>query len=320
MLRYLVRRLILMFIALFIITSATWFLMQTLPGTPFQDEKLSDAAREQLYAKYGLDDPLAVQYVRYMLNVAQGELGNSFYFDNRPVTDIISNRLPVSAFLGAQALLFGIPVGLVLGTIAALRHNTWTDSVAVTVSVLGLALPTFVLGPLLQYLIAFKAGLLPIAFFDTWQHSILPTLTLSGIVIAIVARYIRSEMLEVLGQDYVDLAKSKGLSRATVTFRHVMKNALIPVVTVIPPLAIALITGSIVVENVFAIPGIGEQFVTAITVSDYYMIMGTSIVFAVFFVVTLLLQDLLYGVVDPRIRVTADQEQLTTRAGAGEGS
>jgi oligopeptide transport system permease protein len=308
MLRFLSRRLILMVIALFIIVSVTWFLMQTLPGTPFQDQKLSDTAREQLYARYGLDDPLPVQYGRYMLNVVQGELGTSFYFDNRPVTEILLSRMPVSAFLGFQALVFGIPVGLVLGAIAALRHNTWTDSFAVLVSILGLALPTFVLGPLLQYLIAFKAGLLPIAFFDTWQHSILPTLTLSGIVIAIVARYIRSEMLEVLGQDYVDLAKSKGLSRATVTFKHVMKNALIPVVTVIPPLAIALITGSIVVENVFAIPGIGEQFVTSITVSDYYMIMGTSIVFAVFFVITLLLQDLLYGLIDPRIRVTAEAE------------
>jgi oligopeptide transport system permease protein len=308
-----------MAIALFIITSATWFLMQTLPGTPFQDEKLSDTAREQLYAKYGLDDPLPVQYGRYMLNVVQGELGNSFYFDNRPVTEIIASRMPVSAFLGFQALIFGIPVGLVLGAIAALRHNTWTDSVAVTVSVLGIALPTFVLGPLLQYLIAFKAGLLPLAFFDTWQHSILPTLTLSGLVVAIVARYIRSEMLEVLGQDYVDLAKSKGLSRAIVTFRHVMKNALIPVVTVIPPLAIALITGSIVVETVFAIPGIGEQFVTSITVSDYYMIMGTSIVFALFFVITLLLQDLLYGVIDPRIRVTAGEGTLSAGGSDGDG-
>jgi len=309
-----------MAIALFIITSATWFLMQALPGTPFQDEKLSDTAREQLYAKYGLDDPLPVQYGRYMLNVVQGELGNSFYFDSRPVTEIIGNRLPVSAFLGVQALIFGIPVGLVLGAIAALRHNTWTDSFAVTVSILGIALPTFVLGPLLQYLIAFKAGLLPIAFFDTWQHSILPTLTLSGIVIAIVARYIRSEMLEVLGQDYVDLAKSKGLSRMAVTFKHVIKNALIPVITVIPPLAIALITGSIVVETVFAIPGIGEQFVAAFTVNDYYMIMGTTIFFAVFFVVALLLQDLLYGVVDPRIRIVASGGgALTARGSGGDG-
>lgn len=308
MIAYIAKRVALMAVALFIIATATWVLMQFLPGSPFNDAKLSAESRAQLNAKYGLDDPLPVQYVRYMGNLLQGDLGDSFYYEGRPVLEIISSRLPVSAFLGAQAIILGLAVGLPLGLIAALKHNTWLDSTAVLVSIIGFSVPSFVLGPLLQYFVGVQLGILPIAFFESWAHSILPTLALAAIVIATVARFTRAEMLEVMGQDYVTLAKAKGLNKVAVVYKHVIRNSLIPVVTVIAPLAVGLLTGTLVIEQIFAVPGIGELFVTSIRVTDYSMIMGITLMFSVFFVVALLIQDILYGVIDPRIRVSGAKE------------
>ena len=308
MLRYLARRIVLMFVALVIICTATFFLMRLLPGSPFNDEKLSNDTRAQLEAKYGLDKPLGVQYATYVSNLARGDLGNSFYFEGRPVLEIILARLPISAFLSAQAVLFGLVAGLALGVVAALRHNSVWDSVTTVLAVVGISVPSFVLAPLLQYWVGVKLGWLPIAFFESWAHSILPSLALSVFVIATVARFIRSEMLEVLGQDYIALARSKGLSRLVVVVRHVLRNALIPLVTVLFPLTVFLVTGSLVVEQIFAIPGIGEQFIRAIVVSDYFMIMGTTIFFSVLFMLMLLLQDIIYGVIDPRMRLPGKTE------------
>jgi oligopeptide transport system permease protein len=308
MLRYLARRLVLMFVTLVMICTVTFFLMQLLPGSPFNDEKLSNEARAQLEAKYGLDEPLVVQYATYMTNLARGDLGNSFFFEGRPVLEIILTRLPISAFLGVQAVLFGLVGGLVLGIVAALRHNSAWDSLTTVLAVLGISVPSFVLGPLLQYWVGVRLGWLPIAFFESWAHSVLPSLALSVFVIATVARFVRSEMLEVFGRDYIALARSKGLSRLAVVVRHVLRNALIPLVTVLFPLTVFLVTGSLVVEQIFAIPGIGEQFIRAIVVSDYFMIMGTTIFFSVLFMSMLLLQDLVYGVLDPRIRVSGKME------------
>jgi oligopeptide transport system permease protein len=308
MLRYVARRVVYMFTTLFVIITVTWFISQLLPGTPFADEKLSEEARARLFAKYGLDEPLLVQYGKYMLNVAQGDLGSSYYFEGRAVTEIILARLPISAFLGIQAVLFGFVTGLVLGIVAALRHNSFWDSAATVLAVLGVSVPSFVLGPLLQYWLGVKLGWFPIAFFESWWHSILPSLALSVFVIATVARFIRAEMLEVMGQDYTTLAKAKGLSRLAVVMRHVLRNALIPLVTVLAPLTIYIVTGSLVVEQIFAVPGIGEQFVRSIVVSDYAMILGTTIFFSVLFILALLIQDILYGVIDPRIRVSGAKE------------
>ena len=307
MLRFIARRVVLMFVALFVIATATWCLMQFLPGSPFNDTKLSPESRERLEAKYGLDDPLPVQYARYMTNLAQGDLGDSFYYSNQPVLGIILDRLPVSAFLGIQAVAFGTFLGLVLGIVAAMRHNTFWDSFTVAVSVLGIAVPSFVLGPLLQYWVGVRLGWLPVAFFESWLHSILPTLALTAFVVATVARFIRSEMLEVFGQDYITLAKAKGLSQFAVVLKHVLRNAAIPLITVLAPLAIFLITGTIVIELIFEVPGIGEMFITSIQVTDYSMIMGTTLFFAVVFILAILVQDILYAIVDPRIRVSGGE-------------
>lgn len=308
MLKYIARRLIIAFITLFVIATATFFIMQFLPGTPFNDEKLSAEAKARLEAKYGLDDPLVVQYARYMGNLSQGDFGDSFYYNNRPVLGIILDRLPVSAFLGGQAIVFGLIFGLVLGAAGALKHNTFWDSLATLVAVLGISIPSFVLGALLQYWVGVRLGLLPIAFFESWAHSILPSLALSVFVIAIIARFTRTEMLEVLSQDYVTLAKAKGLSQIEVVIRHVVRNSLIPIVTILFPLIVYLVTGSIVIEQIFAVPGIGEQFIRSIVVTDYFMIMGLTLFFSVLFVLALLVQDIAYGLIDPRIRVSGGEK------------
>src|SRR5829696_1745904 len=212
MTRYVAKRVAYMLVTLFVIASITFFISKLLPGTPFADDKLTPQIRAQLFAKYGLDEPLYVQYAKYMVNLAQGDLGNSFYFESRPVTQMILKGLPVSMFIGVQAVVFGLVVGLVLGIVAALRHNTLWDTVAVVIAVLGVSVPSFILGPILQYWLGVKLELFPIAFFDSWWHSVLPSLALSVFVISTVARFIRSEMLEVMGQDYITLARAKGLS------------------------------------------------------------------------------------------------------------
>jgi oligopeptide transport system permease protein len=308
MVRYVTKRVAYMIVTLFIIITITFFISKMLPGTPFADDKLTPQIREVLFEKYGLDEPLYVQYAKYMFNVAQGDLGNSFYFESRPVAQMIIERLPVSMFVGVQAVVFGLGLGLVLGIIAALRHNTWWDTLAVVVAVLGISVPTFVLGPILQYWLGVKLGLFPIAFFESWWYSVLPSLTLSVFVISTVARFIRAEMLEVMGQDYVTLANAKGLGGLEVILRHVLRNAMIPLITVLAPLTVYLITGSLVVEQIFVVPGIGEQFVTSVQVNDYSMILGTTIFFSVLFIIALLIQDILYGVIDPRIRVSGAKE------------
>ena len=305
---YVAKRVAYLLVTLFVIASITFFISKLLPGTPFADDKLTPQIRAQLFAKYGLDEPLPVQYAKYMLNVAQGDLGNSFYFENRPVTQMILQGLPISMFVGVQAVVFGFVVGLVLGIVAALRHNTLWDTAAVVLAVVGVSVPTFVLGPLLQYWLGVKLGLFPIAFFESWMHSVLPSLALSVFVVSTVARFIRSEMLEVMGQDYITLATAKGLSGLAVIVRHVLRNSLIPLVTVVAPLTVYIITGSLVVEQIFAVPGIGEQFVTSVFVSDYSMILGTTLFFSVMFILALLIQDILYGIIDPRIRVSGAKE------------
>lgn len=307
MLRYVARRLVIMFVTLFVIVSATWGLSKALPGTPFADDKLTPQTREVLFEKYGLNDPLPVQYARYMINVAEGDLGNSFYFESRPVTQVIMEQAPISAFIGFQAIFFGVFPGIILGVVAALRHNSLMDYATTIVAILGISVPSFVLGPILQYWLGYKLEIFPIAWnpFDpSWSQSILPSFCLAVFVIAIIARYIRAEMLEVLGQDYVTLAKAKGLSRVAVVVRHVLRNSLIPLITVLLPLIVGLVTGSIIVENIFAVPGIGDLFVRCILVNDYAVILGTTIFFAVFFILAYLVQDILYAIIDPRIRVS----------------
>jgi len=294
-----------MFLTLFIIASLTFFLMKIIPGTPFASAaKLPPAQLEIMKAKYGLDQPVPVQYAKYMGNLLKGDLGISFQFNNTPVTDLMIKRLGPSMQLGAQAMLLGTIVGIVLGIFAALRQNTWVDYSSTFIAVLGKSIPNFVFAGLLQYFIGVKLGWFPVLFWRGFEYTILPTIALSMLPIAIAARFMRTEMIEVLSSDYIMLAKAKGASFFEIAFKHALRNALIPLVTVLGPLAISLMTGSLVIEKIFAIPGLGEQFVKSITVNDYPVIMGTTILFAALFVVIILVVDVLYGIIDPRIRLS----------------
>jgi oligopeptide transport system permease protein len=309
MLKYTLKRLVNAAVVLFIITTATWFLMQLLPGSPIQNiEKLPPDQRAQVEEQFHLNDPLPVQYAVYMTGLLHGDLGDSYLYGGRSVTSIIMERLPVSLFLGTQAIIVGLVVGLFLGIVSALKQNSIWDSGAAFLAVLGVSVPDFVLAPLAQYWLGLKLGIFPIAFFESWWHSVLPSLVLSTVVAAVIATFTRTEMLEVLGQDYVTLAKAKGLSRLAVVLKHVLRNSMIPLVTIMLPLTAALVTGVLIVETVFSIPGLGEQFVRSIFEKDFPIIMGTTILFSVFFVASYLLQDILYGLIDPRIRVAGNRE------------
>lgn len=304
--KYFLKRVLFMLITLWLISTITFFLMKLLPGSPYANqEKLSPEQIEMLNEQAGLDKPVVQQYGIYMGNLVKGDFGTSFQFKNQPVSKLLKERIGPSVQLGVQAIIFGTIIGIILGAIAAMKQNTWVDTVATLVAILGRSIPNFVFAVLLQYVFAIKLGVLPIAKWDQgFASTILPTLALAMSPLADSARFIRTEMVEVLSSDYIELARAKGLSRMQVVFRHGLRNSLIPLITLLGPLAVALMTGSLVVENIFAIPGIGEQFVKSIMTNDYPTIMAVTIMFSAMLVVVILVVDLLYGIVDPRIRVS----------------
>lgn len=309
--KYFFVRLLNIVITLFVIASVTFFLMKQLPGSPFDEEKLADLSEDQraeFFARYGLDKPLTTQYVIYLGNLVQGDLGTSFYFKGQDVKEIIADRIGPSALLGTQAVILGLTIGLILGIIAAFKHNSIWDFTTMFIAVLGISVPNFVFAALLQYYVGLKIGLLPVAFWESYSSSIMPSIALSLIVIALIARYTRNEMLEVLGQDYMLTAKAKGVKQLKIIYKHAIRNALIPVITVLGPISVSLLTGSLVIENIFGVPGIGSLFVDSIKVNDYTTIMGLTLFYSAFFVLTMLIIDLLYGLIDPRIRISGAKE------------
>ena len=307
--RYILKRLTLMLMTLLIVISVTFFLVRLLPGSPFNDEKLNAQQVEMINKQYGLDAPVPVQYLRYMTGVFTGDLGRSFKYDNKKVEDLISTRLKPSAMLGAQALMIGSVVGLTLGIVAALKKNTFWDYFATVISVLGVSVPSFVLAALLQLYLTTRHQIFPVTwgmpigsdFRYAW--TVLPSIALAFFSIASIARFTRTELVEVLNADYIVTAKSKGLTKAAVIVKHALRNALIPVVTMLGPLTVGLLTGSLVVEKVFAVPGLGDLLVSSITTNDLFCISGVSIFYSALYIGVILLVDILYGIIDPRIRV-----------------
>jgi oligopeptide transport system permease protein len=310
MAKYLLQRVLYMLITLFIVISVTFFLMKLIPGSPFNNfQKLDVFQRNLLLNKYHLNDPVPVQYWNYLKAMVQGDLGVSFQFNNTPVTQLLANRIGPSATLGFQAMVVGSILGILLGVVAALKQNTWVDYSSTFIAVLGKSVPSFIFAGLLQYLVAVKLNLLPVMFWRGPSYTILPTIALAMFPISIAARFMRTEMIEVLGSDYITLAKAKGASRWQISMKHALRNALIPVITVLGPLAVGLMTGSLVIERIFSIPGLGEQFVKSIAVNDYPVIMGTNVLFAVLFILIILVVDILYGVIDPRIRISGGKSK-----------
>lgn len=311
MFKYICKRIIYLLITLVIIVTTTFFLMKELPGTPFDTERFSmlpAAQQAQFLEKYGLNDPVPVQYGKYLVNILHGDLGTSFFYTGQPVTGVLFGRIGPSALIGIQAILIGLAVGLVLGIIAAWRHNSGIDYFTMVVAVLGVSVPNFVAAALLQYFVGLKWGILPVAFWESWKSSILPSVALSFSVTAMIARFMRTEMLDVLEQDYITTARAKGLSPYRVLMHHAVRNSIIPVVTILGPIIVNLLTGSLAVESIYSIPGIGSLFVDSIKTNDYSTIMGITIFYSAFYIFVVLIIDLLYSVIDPRIRLAAGKE------------
>jgi len=304
MVKYILKRLGIILLTLFIVISATFFLMKLMPGSPLSNaERLAPEQRAIIEAQYGLNNPIWVQYWDYLVNAFQLNFGDSFQFQNQPVMKLIGERIGPSIQLGLEALVFGVIAGIGLGASAAMHANTRRDTLLSIISVLGVSIPSFVFATLAQYFVGLQLGWLPIAGWDGFIYTILPAMVLGMAPLAITARFIRTEMVNVMNSDYIELARAKGLSRNEVVYKHALRNSLIPLVTLIGPMAVNLMTGSIVVEQIFAIPGIGGQFVSSILTNDYPVIMGTTIVYSMMLMVVLLITDILYGLIDPRIRL-----------------
>jgi oligopeptide transport system permease protein len=309
MVRYTIQRIVYMIITLLIIATATFFLMKLLPGSPLQNtERLSPEQQQIILDKYGLNDPLPEQYINYMVGLAKGDLGLSFQYDNRPVTQILGSRIGPSSLLGFQAMVLGTFIGLLVGIIAAIKHNSWLDYGSTFMAVLGISIPSFVFAALLQYYVGVKLEWLPVALWGEYKHTILPTLALTVGVVATIARFMRTEMLEILNSDYILLATAKGISKTGTIVKHGVRNAMIPIVTILGPMTVAVMTGSLVVERIFAVPGLGEQFVLSINTNDYTVIMGITLFFSALFIGVIFLVDILYGIIDPRIRLAGGKK------------
>ncbi len=304
MLAFTIRRIVLIFPLLFAVATVTFFLMHGVKGGPFdQDRPLSATARANLDARYGLDKSLPEQYVQYVGNIVQGDLGISFSND-RPVRDIIKDRFGVSMQLGLCAFLMAVVLGLSLGIVSAIYQNGPMDYIGVFIATAGAALPSFILAPILVIIFAVELGWFKVLGweFGDYQKMVLPTVALGTLPTAFVARITRASMLDVLRQDYIRTARAKGLASHLVVFKHALKNAMIPVLTVLGPILAGLIVGSFIVERAFAIPGLGRTFVESVVIRDYGVIMGVTLFFAAIIAFMNLIVDILYGFVDPRIR------------------
>jgi oligopeptide transport system permease protein len=303
MLRFLLRRLVFGLVVLWVVATLTFVLLRVLPGGPFDRERrLPPEVMANIEAKYHLNEPLTKQYGRYVAALVRGDLGPSFKFIDRDVTAIIADTFPVSAILGILALSFAVTVALPLGLLAATYRNTWIDRACVFLATLGISLPNFVLGALLIWLFSLKLGWLQAARWGQPSSAVLPTITLAAMPCAQLTYLLRSSLLETLGEDFIRTARAKGLRESVVLFKHAVRNSLIPVLTLLGPLFAIVVAGSFVVEFVFAIPGMGRFFITAVTDRDYPLIMGVTVVYTAILVCANLVVDLLYSVVDPRMR------------------
>lgn len=303
MLKFILQRVLSMILVVLIVATATFFMMRLLPSGPFsREKKLPAQIIQNLEARYHLNDPLWKQYVDYIGNLARGDLGPSFKYTNRTVNNIIDGGFPVSATLGAVAVLLSVAIGIPLGIWGALRQNGWQDNFVMFIALLGVSVPNFIMAVLLMLVFGLWLHVLPVAGWGSVSQIILPAFTLAGYPIAFIARLVRSSMIEVLRQEYITTARAKGISERLVIFRHALRNILIPVVTVLGPLIAAVFTGSFVVEKIFAIPGLGRYYVTSINDRDYTTILGVTIFYSALLVFMNFLVDLTYAWLDPRIR------------------
>ncbi|MBK1811394.1 ABC transporter permease [Clostridium sp. YIM B02505] len=305
MFKYTLKRIAISLLTIFIVITATFFLIRAIPGGPFTGEKkLAPSILENLNRKFGLDKPMGQQYTTYVSSiVTKGDLGPSMMYEGTTVNDIIKKFFPVSARLGLASVIFSLIFGVLLGILSALKENKWQDRVAMVISTIGVTVPSFVMATLLTYFFAIQLKLFPATGLKNLSSYVLPTIALGGYSMAFVSRLSRSSLVEVLRQDFIRVAKAKGLPQRVVIAKHALRNSLIPIITYVGPLLASVLTGSFVVESIFGIPGLGREFVTSIGNRDYTEIMGLTIFYCAFLVVCNLVVDILYGFVDPRIKI-----------------
>jgi oligopeptide transport system permease protein len=307
--RFLARRVATIFLSLFFIVTLTFFMMKAIPGGPFKSEKALPPQIEQaINEKYHLDDPLWKQYLDYLVRTARWDLGPSFKYQYVTVNDIIRDYFPVSAQLGAVSVILALGLGISAGIISALKQNQIQDYGTMVLATLGFSVPSFVIAGLLQYLFAYKWHLLPPAMWGSWQNMVMPVLSLATLPTCVIARLMRTSMLEVLQQDYIKTARAKGLPARKIITGHVLRNAILPVVTYLGPLIAAIFTGSFIIEYIFAVPGLGRSFVTSVQNRDYTVIMGTTVFYSLFLMIMNLIVDIAYAIIDPRIKL-ADRKE-----------
>ena len=301
---YVIKRLFEAAITLFAIATITFMLLRMIPGGPFDSEKsLPPEVMANIEKKYRLNEPLYVQYFDYLGNLFQGDLGESYKFVGKPITEILAQTIPPSFELGIYSLLLAFLIGIPAGLFAASRHNTMYDHTTMLSAISGVSLPPFLVGPILILVFCFWLDLLPVAFWNGPAYYILPVITLGVRPAAIIARLTRASVLDVIRSDYIRTARAKGLSETKVMYKHVLKNSLIPVLTFSGPLVAGILSGSFVVEIIFAISGMGPHLVQSVSNRDYPLILGTTLIFAALLVVCNLIVDLLYSYFDPRIKL-----------------
>jgi len=304
MLKYFFKKLVICFLSLFIVMSATFFLMKVIPGDPFSSEQnMPIEVLKSLNAHYDLDKPILYQYVKYLKGFFTFNLGPSLIYEDRNVFEIIKDGLPVTMMLGFEALIIALTSGLILGTIAAIKKDKWQGSFVTIFAIIGISIPNFLFASLLQYFFAMKLHLFPIARFESFLHSILPAVALASLPSAYIARLMQSSMIDVLSKDYIKTAKAKGLSSLKVIFKHAFKNAILPVVSYLGPLTAHVLTGSFVIEKIFSIPGIGMWLVSSISARDYPVIIGLSVFYSFILIMIMFFLDIIYKLIDPRIDI-----------------
>lgn len=307
---YVLKRLAISIVTILVIITVLFGLLELMPGSPFNDEKLSEEQIIMLNEKFNLNKPLHIRYFTYLKKVViNGDFGDSFTIQkNVAVSNLLKDRLSISARLGVQSLILGSMVGLILGIIAAIFKNSIWDTLTTVIAVIGVSIPSYVFALGLSYFMGYKMGFFPFTYdiYKPIVSSILPTIALSMFVIATVARFMRTELVEVLGSDYIMLAEAKGFKPNKVVGKHCIRNALIPAITVLGPLTVGLMTGSLVVEKIFGIPGLGNLLVTAISVNDFNVVIGIAFFYSIFYILMMLIIDVLYGIIDPRIRIAKE--------------
>ncbi|MBL4938183.1 ABC transporter permease [Clostridium sp. YIM B02515] len=309
MLKFIAKRLGYMIVTLWIITTITFMLMHLMPGDPLSTgaKKLPAAVQANFRAKYGLDKSVPEQYFAYIKNIVKGDLGESLVYPGRDVKQIIKEQTPRSARLAVQSIFLGFTIGCALGLVAAFNRGKWPDYLVIFIALLGISVPSFVIGALLQYAFTVKLMWFPTTGWGSFKHTVLPSIALSFGAIAVYARYMRANALDVIGQDYILTARAKGVSKFALVWKHVVRNAILPAITILGPEIAGMITGTFVIETMFSIPGLGNYFVSSITDKDFTMIMGQTIFVAALYIVSLVAVDIVYGLVDPRIRITGEK-------------